>query len=140
MTTPAWATALVARVCAEQGFPEPELRWRRWRNGHVYGGRSSGWTFPTFPGLRISVTAGAHRRDQRLVVLHELAHCQVGIKHSHDATFWHAAWALYEQYRGPSLSLRYILENESHYKRRALTVAADRGIFGARAALARARK
>ena len=131
MTTPAWAAHLVARVCAEQGFPEPaELVWRRSSRKP----NTSGRTVPVGDGYRIAITTGTDRRDHRITLLHELAHGQVGNAHHHDAEFWAAAWGLYEVYRG-RVTMRYILENEGDYKRGALTVAAELGIVGAKAAL-----
>jgi hypothetical protein len=67
MTAPAWAEALVAAVCAEAAVPPPTLGWRRRAGVHSTGvaRRSEG---------TIRVRAGADALDQRLTLLHELAH------------------------------------------------------------------
>jgi hypothetical protein len=64
---PAWATALVAEVCAEAGVAPPRLAWRRRRSAASTGvaRRSAGM---------IAVRAGDDPLDQRLTLLHELAH------------------------------------------------------------------
>ena len=67
MSAPAWAGDLVATVCADAGVPPPRLLWRVRRGGPSTGvARRSDGT--------ISVRAGTDPLDQRLTLLHELAH------------------------------------------------------------------
>ncbi|HEX2765031.1 MAG TPA: hypothetical protein VHR55_00115 [Candidatus Limnocylindria bacterium] len=64
---PAWAADLVALVCADAGVAPPRLAWRRRRGAASTGvaRRSAG---------EIAVRAGEDPLDQRLTLLHELAH------------------------------------------------------------------
>lgn len=100
----------------------PELVWRR---GSKFC--SSGNT--RFDNSRITVTAGRSRLDQKLVLLHEIAHSILptetvgvkkswsnyrGIKHlSHTDLFWDTAWELY---RWAKLPVRYCLKREKNYR------------------------
>jgi hypothetical protein len=67
MTPPAWAAELVARVCAEAGVLPPRVSWRVRDHEHSTGvaRRHDG---------SIAVRAGSDVVDQRLTLLHELAH------------------------------------------------------------------
>jgi hypothetical protein len=98
---PAWARTLVADVCAAASRPEPQLAWRRRRQ-------------PTSSGVTrrgdesISLVAGSDPLDQRLTLLHELAHWLAPaprrrrrrIPH-HDATFYALAFDLYRRHGIP---------------------------------------
>ena len=123
MTTPAWAERIVARVCDAAGVDEPEVTWRRSRSSASSSGRY------ITAERRLIVTAGSDRRDQRLVLLHELAHHLTPHQH-HNDTFWKAAWRLFERFG----LTRYALKRESGYKANASAVAIDLGIRGAKAA------
>ncbi|HET6381473.1 MAG TPA: hypothetical protein VFH63_10660, partial [candidate division Zixibacteria bacterium] len=94
---PAWARHLVARICADAGVPEPLLRWR---------GRDR----PTSSGVArrsagtVSVVAGTDLVDQRLTLLHELAHWisppsrrRRRTAH-HGLAFYRTAFALYRRH------------------------------------------
>jgi hypothetical protein len=99
---PAWARALVLEVCAEAHAPTPRLAWRvRHR--------------PTSSGVTrrhassISVVAGTDQMDQRLTLLHELAHwlAPVGRRRRgrvahHDRAFYDIAFALYRRHGVPA--------------------------------------
>jgi hypothetical protein len=98
--TPEWAEALVAAVCAEAGVRPPVLRWR-----HAAREASSGVARRS-QGT-VAVTAGRDPVDQRLTLLHELAHWLAppparrgrrGRVAHHDATFYRFAFALYARY------------------------------------------
>ena len=94
---PPWAATLVAQVCAEAEVPEPILRWRRAQRSP-----SSGLTRKA-AGLLV-VTAGSDLVDQRLTLLHELAHWlgpavrrrRRGRVAHHDAAFYAVAFRLYQ--------------------------------------------
>ena len=67
MSAPAWADDLVATVCADAGVPPPRLLWRVRRGGPSTGvARRSDGTIPFAPAT--------DPLDQRLTLLHELAH------------------------------------------------------------------
>lgn len=99
---PAWAAALVREVCAAAGRPEPTVRWR-----NAARPNSSGVTRPTLG--QITVTAGADPLDQRLTLLHELAHWLAPpaprrrrrAAH-HDLTFYRVAFGLYQTHGIPA--------------------------------------
>jgi hypothetical protein len=85
-----------------------------WRQGH--GFHSSGREF----GIekRIAITAGTDEQDQKLVVLHELAHYLCPVKAHHNMRFWRTAWMLYKEYDIPE---EYAFKREQDYKKKAVT-------------------
>lgn len=99
---PAWASSLVRDICADAGVEPPRLAWRR-RSRPASSGvaRHAAGT--------VSVVAGSDEVDQRLTLLHELAHWIVGaparprrgrVAH-HDAAFYAAAFRLYRRHGIP---------------------------------------
>lgn len=104
---PAWATRLLEDVCAERGAEVPALTWRRSRTGTA---QSSGHY--NVAEHRIVVTAGRERRDQRLVLLHEIAHALTPGE-VHGPRFWLVCWTLYRAHRVP---IRYAQRREYGYK------------------------
>lgn len=142
MSAPAWAETLVAEVCREAGVARPRLAWRRRRSEQSTGvaRRSAGM---------IAVRAGNDPLDQRLTLLHELAHWlgpppsqrRRGAAH-HGRTFYRIAFRLYRRH---GLSEADALRLESARYPSALRHAAALGIPGAvellddRRAAARAR-
>jgi hypothetical protein len=129
MTAPAWATSLVARICEDRGVTPPPLTWRRSR---VHTGTSGRW----FATGRITIDAGTDRADQRIVLIHEVAH-HLAPNHHHDGTFWGVAWELFRAYRG-NVTMKRVLAREAGYKATAGRVARAMGIPGAKAASTRA--
>jgi hypothetical protein len=98
---PAWAAEIVQAACAAAGVPEPQVRWRRARRSASSGvtRRSAG---------TISVTAGSDDLDQRLTLLHELAHWlaprprrRKGRILHHEAGFYAIAFDLYRRHGVP---------------------------------------
>lgn len=98
---PAWARELVAVACAEHGSVAPRLSWRRRAR-------------PTSSGVtrrddgRIGIVAGKDPIDQRLTLLHELAHWLTrsprrrrGRTVHHGRAFYAAAFALHGAYGIP---------------------------------------
>ena len=113
MTAPKWASALVCRVAEDEGIAvPPRLTWRRSRTGWL----SSGHTKSDLRKPHITVTAGKSRKDQKLVLLHELAHWLAGPDAHHGARFWDQAWTLYRRYKVP---LRMALQRERTYRKEA---------------------
>jgi hypothetical protein len=98
---PTWAGQIVREVCASAAVQEPMVRWRRARRPASSGvtRRSTG---------SISVTAGTDELDQRLTLLHELAHWlgpvprrRRGRVAHHDARFYAIAFDLYGRHGIP---------------------------------------
>ena len=99
---PTWARTLVAGACAEAGVAEPRLVWRT-RPGR-----------PTSSGVTrreagtVSISAGDDPADQRLTLLHELAHWLAPVPSGgrrarartshHDAAFYAVAFPLYARH------------------------------------------
>lgn len=85
---PTWAADLVAEVCAAYGRLPPRVQWwqrpGRYSSGHT--AKAEGY---------VHVTAGTDPMDQRLVVLHELAHWLGRPDWAHRRAFWGLAWQLY---------------------------------------------
>jgi hypothetical protein len=99
---PSWARTLVLEVCSEADAPLPRLSWRQ-RDRPTSSGvtrRAAG---------SVSVVAGRDPLDQRLTLLHELAHWlspeptgrRRRVRH-HDAAFYRIAFALYARHGIPA--------------------------------------
>ncbi|HEY7525362.1 MAG TPA: hypothetical protein VIA82_00800 [Candidatus Limnocylindria bacterium] len=99
---PAWARALVLAVCAEADTTLPRVTWRR-----ADRPTSSGVT--RRHASAISVVAGTDPMDQRLTLLHELAHWLAPVaRHRghrrvahHNRAFYDVAFALYRRHGVP---------------------------------------
>ena len=132
MTAPAWALSLMASVCADAGVAQPRLAWRRRSGQHSTGvtRRSDGI---------VAVRAGADELDQRLTLLHELAHWLSPAPRRgrravhHGRAFYQAAFELYRRH---GLTDADALRLESARYRSALRHAVALGVPGAAAALA----
>jgi hypothetical protein len=137
VSAPAWAERLVALVCAEADVAPPTLTWRRRRAEHSTGvaRRSAGV---------IAVRAGSDLLDQRLTVLHELAHWigpapsrrRRGTTH-HGVTFYRIAFHLYGRH---GLTDADALRLEAARYPSALRHAASLGVPGAAELLAERRE
>jgi hypothetical protein len=134
---PAWAIRIVDEVCGTAGVRPPLLRWRR-------GARTSSTGLARVTEGTITVTAGSDRLDQRLTLLHELAHWlgprtrrRRGRVVHHDAAFFEIAFGLYRRYRVP---IAAALEREAGRHPSALTHARALGIRGAEDAWRRHRE
>ena len=98
---PSWAREIVRGECGAAGVAEPAMRWR-----HARRSASSGVTRRSAGS--ISVTAGTDPLDQRLTLLHELAHWlgpaprrRRGRAQHHDARFYAIAFDLYRRHEIP---------------------------------------
>tara|TARA_R110000824_G_scaffold349982_2_gene536889 strand:+ start:2202 stop:2993 length:792 start_codon:yes stop_codon:yes gene_type:complete len=118
---PTWAKTLVRKVCREEGLAQPRMTWRgggkkRGRKRDVTGWATldrdlaiPGWGVP----LRIHIKARERstRLEQKLVVLHELAHCIASIEAMHNQKFWEVCWRLYRRHGIP---VKYAIDREYH--------------------------
>lgn len=130
--TPAWAAELVARVCADASVAPPRLSWRSRAGEHSTG------VARRHDGL-IAVRAGADPLDQRLTLLHELAHWlspppRRGRRAVHHGRAFYAV--AFDLYRRHGLDDADALRLESARYRSALPHAVALGIPGAVEALA----
>jgi hypothetical protein len=127
MSTPSWAHDLVEAVCADAGVQPPRLLWRTRRAVASTGvaRRSEG---------TVSVRAGSDPLDQRLTLLHELAHLiappgrRRGRAVHHGRAFYEVAFELYSRHGIPAADA---LRLESGRYRSALVHAAALGVPGA---------
>ena len=133
MSPPAWAAELTAKVCADAGVEAPQLTWRRREDEHSTG-------IARRPAGIVSIRAGRDGLDQRLTLLHELAHWlapQVarrrGRSTHHGRAFYAIAFELYRRHGIPDADA---LRLESGRYRSALGHAAALGVPGAAEALA----
>lgn len=133
MTPPAWAAQLLATVCTDAGVAPPRLLWRNRDAEH-----STGVTRRT-DGL-VAVRAGSDPLDQRLTLLHELAHWLAptgrrrgGRSVHHGRGFYAVAFELYRRH---GLADADVLRLESARYRSSLRHAVALGVIGALAALA----
>jgi hypothetical protein len=133
MTAPAWALELVETVCADAATEAPRLAWRRRAGDHSTGvtRQSDG---------AVAVRAGNDPLDQRLTLLHELAHwvsppsrARRGRSRHHGRAFYAIAFELYRRH---GIADADALRLESGRYRSALRHAAAIGVEGADAALA----
>lgn len=132
MTPPEWARELVVAVCADAGVGPPRLAWRRRR-----ALASTGVT-RRHDGM-IAVRAGSDELDQRLTLLHELAHWLAPPPRRarravhHGRAFYEMAFGLYRHH---GLADADALRLESARYRSSLRHAVALGVPGATAALA----
>ncbi len=96
--TPAWARWLVEQVCLEADVHAPtRLRW-------TSRARESSSGVTRRHDRSISLVAGTDARDQRLTLLHELAHWLTPVKRQrgrhvhHDRRFYAVAFRLYARH------------------------------------------
>ena len=132
MSAPAWARELVAAVCTDAGVAPPTLLWRTRRGDPSTGvaRRSEG---------TVSVRAGGDPLDQRLTLLHELAHWIAPSGRRRGRRALHHGRAFYaiafELYRRHGLADADALRLESARYRSSLSHAAALGVAGAVEAL-----
>ena len=134
MKAPAWATRLTEEVCADAGVAAPVLAWRR-RSSEM----STGLTRRDI-GV-IAVRGGTDPTDQRLTLLHELAHWLAPTARRgrrkraihHGDAFYRAAFELYRRHGIPDSDA---LRLEAARYRSSLRHAAAIGVPGAAEALA----
>ena len=132
MTPPAWAASLVEAVCSEARVAPPRLSWRQRADEHSTGvARRDDGT--------ITVRAGRDPIDQRLTLLHELAHWLTarprrrrGRSIHHGRAFYAAAFDLYRRH---GIADADALRLESGRYRSALRHAAVLGVPGGAEAL-----
>lgn len=133
--TPEWAIELIEQVCKDYKRTKPGVfLWtskdRRSTSGTTwYSKTKSGKPIYVYTKNlkrkrfwgKISVNAGTDINDQRLVLLHELAHWVAGKSKSigHNTKFWKTAYELYERY---GVDMNYAFEREKGYKQTAVTV------------------
>lgn len=136
MTAPAWAEALVGSVCADAGVAPPRLAWRRRSSEHSTGVARHG-------DGSIAVRAGTDELDQRLTLLHELAHWLTPPRRRgrrrathHGPVFYRTAFALYARHGIPVADA---LRLESARYASSLRHAASLGVEGAAVLLAERR-
>jgi hypothetical protein len=136
VSAPPWAEALVDTVCADAGVVPPRLSWRRRQGDHSTG------VARRHDGM-IAVRAGADLLDQRLTLLHELAHWLVPMSarrgnrrrrrmSQHDLAFYRIAFDLYRRH---GLADADALRLESARYPSSLRHAMTLGVAGARQAL-----
>jgi hypothetical protein len=133
MTAPTWARDVVTAVCADAGTAEPRLSWRRRAGAHSTG------VARRHDGM-IAVRAGTDELDQRLTLLHELAHwvspparARRGRSAHHGRAFYAIAFDLYFRHGIPATDA---LRLESGRYRSSLAHAVALGVPGASDALA----
>ena len=142
---PKWAQDLVLRVALDEGRDwVPDMTWHRRATRYRSRNAKIRAHIASKPGLqermdaqecrlargssgyatafRIHVTAGTDRTDQKLVLLHELAHWLTPKDH-HSPRFWDKAWELFRRYGVP---LRYAKVREGNYRKGALVAASRR--------------
>ena len=132
MSAPGWALDLAVTVCAEAAVTPPRIAWRNRR-----GEASTGLTRRS-DGI-VAVRAGSDPLDQRLTLLHELAHWLTPASRRRGRAVHHgrAFYAIaFELYRRHGLVEADALRLEAARYRSALRHASALGVEGAGAALA----
>lgn len=143
---PAWARTLIDDVLTAEGIDpgSVSVTWRRarWRQGTFFRIPPSKYSAGHAWVASLTISAGSDRVDQRLSVLHELAHvirCRQDLTAHHDETFWLIFWRLFLTY-GRGITNKYALWREGRYMIGALTTAQSLGIRGAQLRLQRERR
>ena len=125
MNAPKWAQVLIldAMIYLESKGYQSDLPDIKWRQSHT------AWNFKTDkPALRnnssgvcyekyITIVQGKDRTDNKLVILHELAHWVLLYHEGLTPRFWDLAWDLY---RWAKLPVRYCLSREKEYRKGAI--------------------
>ena len=112
---PVWAQDLLLNALSwaeEKGYKAeiPNLVWRRCNK---FG--SGGHARQVYP-VCITMNAGKDHTEQKIVLLHELAHI-LNPNEGHTAKFWDTAWELF---RWAKLPIRVCKIREGNYKKGAL--------------------
>jgi hypothetical protein len=133
MSAPGWAIDLVDSVCADGRVPSPRLLWRNRRGEHSTGVTRRG-------DGTVAVRAGSDLLDQRLTLLHELAHWLAPIEGRRRGRATHHGLSFYsvafELYRRHGILDADALRLESARYRSSLRHAVSLGVPGAVRALA----
>ncbi|MGH2446108.1 MAG: hypothetical protein ACRDGD_08735 [Candidatus Limnocylindria bacterium] len=132
MSAPPWADALVAIVCGDAGVALPRLSWRLRAGDHSTG-------VCRHHDGSIALRAGGDPLDQRLTLLHELAHWLTGPSRGRRRRSTHHGLAFYrvafDLYRRHGLTDADALRLEAARYPSSLRHAVELGVVGARAAL-----
>ena len=122
---PQWAKELTMRVIEENSRRKvPPIAWCK-----TNGCNSSGYTqmYSQKSGSMkysfILIRVGSDEQDQKLVLLHELSHWMCSRKEHHSKKFWRLAFDMYDRY---GVDKQYAIKRESHYKKKAVMVIAER--------------
>ena len=92
------------------------------------GDLSAGWVYKG----KVEIWPGRVRLDQRLTLLHEMAHWHTD-RSGHSAAFWDTAWSLYLRFMPRSIP--FVLASECAYRTGALHAAVRAGVVDAERAL-----
>jgi predicted metal-dependent hydrolase len=124
---PEWAKELTERVVKENSRRKvPPIAWRKVSRScssgkaRMYSQKSGYMKYSC-----ILIRAGTSEQDQKLVLLHELAHWMCSRGERHSMKFWRLAFDLYAKY---GVDSEYAKKRESDYKKKATFVIAERGL------------
>jgi hypothetical protein len=97
--TPQWALTVVDKVWAYQIGRKPEVTW------NIGNRRSDGREYTSghcdyYNRITVNVVGNSPRWEQKMVLLHELAHAIDGCT-GHGERFWKVAWTLYRIHNLP---------------------------------------
>jgi anaerobic selenocysteine-containing dehydrogenase len=104
------------RTCKAADVVVPYLEWKE-RDGPSSSGVYRHSTMRNMTG-HIVLRAGSDVHDQKLVLLHELAHHLAPRKDHHSLKFWKIAMRLYKRY---GVNPEEALRRESGYRKKAVT-------------------
>lgn len=113
MKHPKWIMEIVENVC--KNSPRKPFIKRTKRHG---ANSSSGVFYNTANVIKIRVGTEAPRWEQKMVLLHELAHW-LNPNESHTTKFWETAFSLYKEYKLP---IRKCHKREKGYRKEATNV------------------
>ena len=125
MKTPNWAIQLIELVLSDHKHDKtPKLVWRRKHERKIKWGdkmlKIKGSKPKCSSGScdlkEITINAGKIKKDQKLVLLHELAHWMLPSGEHHGKAFWDLAFELYRKYKIP---MYYALNREKNYRQEA---------------------
>jgi predicted metal-dependent hydrolase len=108
---PDWAVEITMDVMSKYSHKNPpKIVWKR-RTHRTSSGTQYSYS------KKIVIRAGTDELDQKLVLLHELAHHICPKKAMHNMRFWRTAWILYIEYGIPE---DYAFEREKNYKKKSV--------------------
>lgn len=112
---PEWAVSLLKQIAREEGRTDtPHLFWRRQRTRPSKSSSGKTQWSKALKRRVISINQGLDLVDARHVLLHEITHWLVGVKHGHNVTFYTALYHLVNQWSAEHME--HARKRESAYK------------------------
>ncbi len=116
---PNWANKIVEEIIEQKQLTTPKIKWIKSKKFRYYAGYAFSHEIQNLRceyHIRITIGKKLPRWEQKLILLHELAHYICKKDEHHNEEFWTTAFILYRRYKLP---MRKALQHESAYRKRA---------------------